>query len=40
MIGIKQLHLPLAHPRVAQPHRYAPVQFSIVAYFSRAEESS
>jgi hypothetical protein len=40
MIEIKGLRLTLVKPRVAQPHRYAPVQFSTAAYFSKAEVSS
>jgi hypothetical protein len=40
MIGINQLRLMPAQPRVAQPYCYAPVQFSTAAYFSKAEVSS
>jgi hypothetical protein len=37
MIGIKQFRWSLALPRIAQPHRYAPVQFPTTTSCSKGE---
>jgi hypothetical protein len=40
MIKINRLRLKPAKPRVAQPHRYVPVQFLTATNCSKAEVSS